>query len=298
MLQWVMISLILSVSVLAADEPCPRPQLPGAGEDTALMGGASARDFFAARAAKTDCRTRLKAAKEEWTATQALDAKERWLTLVEECGECVTRPVDKCVIPTASRTEVWYTTDGSCQVDADTASALKEGFRKSRDTLHDVPLYSRKTGGFEHLLEFLPVDMATAEWQPDVKRMESFPFYSFVALRGVELFGSLLAYTQVFEVTWEDTQFQGQPMAIVRLNGVKAPRGFTAPQVYDLLPDGKKIIAAQMRVPKVIAAWYLHEGGYVRYYTAGDFGISLKYAEKAGRRMLQETVLEFVNRWR
>jgi hypothetical protein len=298
-----------------AGQAASRPVVPVPGEDTPLFGGKTAREFFQARFSDTACRADLKRARESYEAlkkelaslvtggsgSDAIDSKEtemdearlRLLERTETCGECATHEIEQVIVPTAGRSEIWYVSDGSCYAGPD----AREGFLKTRASLKDVLKYSKRTGGFRWLLEFMPVDPDSGALHPEIRTLEKFPFTAFIALRGVEVLGQLVAYTQLFQIRWEDKSEAGRDSTTIRYQGINPPRGFSPPTVGDVHASGRITPAIQMRVSKTQAFWHLTSDGYVRYYTAADFGMSVKFAERDGRRMLLDTLLELTERF-
>lgn len=276
----VLVSWMISAPAIAGDEfPFCK-----AGEDTSITNGQPAREFFAARAAQTDCRAALDAAKTAFYASPTEANRDALLEKVEACGDCATKAVTREVQQTPGGTKAWYIADGACHLGS---QATRTGYEKARDSLKLVKQYPQHSNGFDALLEFLPVNPATGEWRKDVEKVEPFPFYAFVALRGPKILS--LAYTQLFKITWDESA----DATSVVFDGVRAPRGFTAPEVND---HGKRL--AQLRLAKVYARWQLTPDGYVRYCSAGDFGPPLpSFALEAGRQMERDTIFTMAERF-
>ena len=78
---------------------------------------------------------------------------------------------------------------------------------------------------------------------------------------------------------------------------VKAiPSGLHYPPIIDVLASGRKVKLAQRKLSRVLSQWYATDDGYVSYYTAGDFRQELTAVQKQARIIMQDTIVNMVER--
>ncbi len=305
---------LFSHTLLAAE----RPVVPPMGESQVLTGNKPAVEFFKARLNDTSCRSDLAEAEKteanakadmdkalaKGEAADTLDALESaWrrdrkelLKLVERCGPCNTVPVKKLQIEGVARREVWYVAEGACQFVGDSRTG-EIGFDAAWKSLLKVAGYGRKTGGFEPMLNFVPVDAKTGELRPNVTDIESFPFSATVGLKAGEFLGTTVAYRQFAELTWDEKKNGDRKTDVqVNIKTVTPPSGFKYPEVTDTWLSGRAKRVTMYPVSALQAAWYLNDQGYVRYYMAGEFGATIPFANESGRGSALEALYTLYRR--
>lgn len=309
---WVSLSLFLiSIPGIAAE----RPKLPEPGVDTVLTGGKSAREFFAERTKDSPCRRELldlrakyreesekfEKMKKDAATVAALDdqglnvekAKRAVVLKNNECGECAARPVARTVINDVGRTEVWYVSDGSCQLPITNPQELSKAYEQLRDAILRVKKYPHYADGLHHILELKAVDTKTGQWLNDKDLLDNDPQGIFVSIRGPQLFGLVTAFSYLCEVKWAESLRGEQKQLVLTGTGVRPPSGFNYPEVYSYQGGGGKTAIPEKRQKKASALlkmWYLTQDGYLRYFTAADFGASISFIDQLGQEVMLDSV--------
>lgn len=306
----VIFALVLGL-VAMADE---RPVLPTPGVDMVLTQGKSAREFFVARAQMTACRAQLKSAEADYLAEKkklndfiasgktadTIDTQEAamvkargvHLTKVFECGDCAAQEVEQRKVVTAARTEIWYIADGSCQLPSTEPEKVAKFLEKLGNELLLIKHYSKRFGGFYHILELLSLEVATGKHQPEKEKLDKSPAWSWISVRGPEIFGQQTGFSYLFEANFHLNEKE----FVLSGASPRRPLGFQVPAVKDVLASGKVVDVRQLQLPSVLALWYVSNDGYLRYYSAADFGISTKFIEEQGKVIMLDTVTSLFER--
>ena len=259
--------MFLLLFPLLAAEPA-QPVIPEPGLDKVLTGGLTSHDFFARRAEDIDCRYELDKAKKDGAPRPVL---LKWMA---RCGECAVRPQgEPIVIKKVTHTEVWYVSDGSCQLDTG------KSFEKLSQSLLDMRQYPKKTGGFHALLEFIGYDGTTKK--PIEIATES-PFEAFVAISGPVFLGipTAASYYIKNEFKKDENYFH------LKFSATPPPPGYTYPTLS----------VPQMRLSRVLGSWYVDRDGYIRYFTAADFGLKMQYAADLASEIILDTLVQLTER--
>jgi len=227
------------------------------GTDKILTVGAAAEDFFHPTATEADCQVRPQGG-----------------------------PV---VIKLPSQTQVWYVSDGSCLLPPDKAEVLKAAYVRMSDSLQDLKQYPKKSGGFDHLLEFLVYDSKTKK--PATKITQS-PFDAFIAVSGPKLLGLSAAATYYIQNNFAKKPMEGGEYFQLTFEGIAPPPGYTFPAVY----SDTGIPYPQLKISRVYGSWYVDSKGYVRYFTAADFGLKVQYAADLASSILLDTLTQLAER--
>lgn len=302
--------LFLFILFTALPGLAAQPTHPAPGYDSQLMGGQTPEKFFEARRGMTQCRTELAKARETWTNakvvlqdmvkagkssgeidTQEELTEEKYGELVEkvqQCGDCAVQDVAKI--------DSWYITDGSCFINNLSKEELAQAFERRSESLLNVEDYPVETGGFKNIFTYFLVDPVTGKELKDTKATED-NFHSFISIKGPKLLGVQVAFGYFYENQIErKTHSDGDRQFIHNFTAQKPPRGFRMPRVYTVSASGKKTTIRHLRLQKVIGQWYIQENGYIRYFTAADFGMSLDFASNIARRILTETLMDMASR--
>lgn len=323
MLKLPLLALVLVFHAVSAVE---RPQIPPAGEDATLFKGKTAREFFKARAADTACQKDLAFARQSFVEQRdalarllpgkdadRIDAQEAamrrsrngYLALLAKCGECATREIEKRVITLPARTEVWYISDGSCQLNTEDKTVLAGAYKKMAGSLTHLKQYPKEdpraeadaplklSQGFFNLLEFVGVDGQTGALAPKLDMVEKSPFHSFISVRGPDLGVVKLAagYYAKNEIKNHDEKFFH-----LTFEGERPPLGFKKPSVYVITASQRKTLAGALNIFSVMGSWYVNADGYLRYFTAADFGLSVKFMDQLAHEILLDTVAQLSER--
>lgn len=303
--------LLLFPLLAIADE---RPVIPQPGEDLTLTGGKSAKEFFEARKQNTECRKKWEAAFLEHRKAQTelykmvaekspakiADKKEaevqkirtRLLDLTDICGPCATQDVGKSTVVTPVQTEYWYISDGSCYLP--TAADSLESFNKVINFVTNTRTYARQRGGFDSVLEFVPIDKTTGAVLPhDEHVVIGSVLNAYIAVRGK--YGMAFNYT--FENIGEVREKNGKKEFILRFNGFERPENFVM-DVFDTTLSGTKhSLFFNKNITRVLGMWYFNTDGYYRYYTAADFESSIfSLGDATAKRTLLDSVLSLAER--
>lgn len=304
-----LVGALFGITLFAAD----RPVYPERGEDKVLTGGKTAREFFAERTKDSPCRRDLLGLWEKYkTALKKLDDMKkagdadmdeqydlvtnlrRSITLKNnECGECAAHPTKKIVIQTPARTEVWYQSDGSCQLPFTDKAQLAKAFDTIRDSVLRAKQHPHYADGLHHVLEVKAVDGKTGKFLPEVDLLGAEPQPVFVSVRGPEILGLLTAFSYVKNATWKDATVDGVRELVFKADGQRPPLGFQYPDVHSVKPSGAKETVPPLRQKKVtqlLSYWYVSEDGYLRYFTAAEFGVALKFIEELGQEVMLDSV--------
>lgn len=310
MTKHILLSLVVSLSVLAAESP----QIPSPEVDLNLTGGKPANEFFQARLSNQACASQLTELRKKYreeknkflaldkvkTPAAQLDSQERTvsnardavLAKLEECGECATRPVEHRTVYAPSGTQRWYIADGSCYLPALglSQSQLRAVYDKASSRMLNNGRYTKMDNGIPSILKFDRIDKSTGKVLP-AGPIEDSNFSIFLSVKGPSFAGLVSAFSYFIENNVEKKSENGLEETIIRFNQAKLPEGFAYPdKIYDVTASGQKTAAFVRNIPQVQGLWYLNSEGYFRYYTAADFGISLSLADSFARKALLEAL--------
>lgn len=301
--------IFLSFSALVFGADAKAPTIPPKGIDTVLV-GKSPRDFFKERAKDTDCRKTLKdklvdLRKERGELKRIIadkgsvreidaqevkvkEARKAILVPMAKCGQCAVQKVEERVVSTTAGRQLWYITDGSCQVETSDPKHLEAGFKKMAGSLLDLREYRshfpNKTVGMADLREFVEVNHETGKFLPAAK-IETSPFYTFISVRGpTPGFQTLSTYYVKNEFTPIKDDFY------LKFNGVKPP--FTITTLKDYTAGGTVVPVFQINLKTVIGSWYVNPDGYLRYFTAADFAGASLFGSAPAHDILLSTIVE------
>lgn len=298
---------LLFVTVLSATSFAADVGIPEAGEDRVLTGGLTATEFFGRRAQPSTCRnavnarilqsktlkTELEALVAAQTAAAQLDVKEEQfvdfrkndlLPSLEECGPCATQPMGS--------SGTWKISDGSCFVPGENADERNRAFDAAVQMLSNTKLFVRQRGGFESVLEFIPIDRRTGAFRPHIENIQpGTALDTFIAVRAP----GNVAVNYLFENRVELRESaNGLKEFIVRFTGLRQPDGFR-PNIKDITLAGTvRTPSMPLKLNKVSGMWYVRNDGYYRYFTAADFGFASFFSSSAkdqeARAILLDTI--------
>ena len=272
------------------------PEIPEPGEDKLLTGVVPMVEFLEKRAsANPRCTSQLPATRLEYDrAVSSLRAKieagadrralleaervslarkKELVSGVFECGECAVRNVDKRVVGDS----VWFVTDGSCSFHGD---GVYESYSAIREFLSGVRNYPQYRGGLSHVLEFVAVDPRNGKILWDVNQLPSSVMDIFVSVRGPDLVGLVTSISYLFRGKFGEAVLGDHSEFSIEFNSKKPTAGFRAPRVYYVPAAGlvsgqferERIRANQIELKSVKGSWHIDSRGYMRYFTAADFG--------------------------
>jgi hypothetical protein len=289
--------LLFAADFSTADDVKP-PTYPAPGVDLVLTGGKSAKEFFASRAADADCRAALAEAKAAYEADQAkldamtqsreardaLDAQERaledsryaYLVKMEECGPCATDDVKSVKIQSSGRTQYWYVLDGSYLIEAANESQRKQKVQRLKTFLLTVP--AKKKELLRNLIEYRLVDNATGEMLEGVQVIKQSPFYTFTSI-GRPVLGSVFACDFYSKGVLETSNG-----LVLKSEVVPRPKTFSPPLTDYVSPSGKTYYTRHEPVRSGLGMTYLNSDGYLRMWSATDYGIDMSAARSMMRR--------------
>lgn len=341
MLRIVSVFLLMSGCFLSAAE---RPKIPVDGVDTTLLVDAqgksvSPREFFEKKSSDAACVADLARLKKEfrqqYQELQALKAKrstpvgqedaaieakyaemdkkrDEALVLLEKCGECSTRPLDRISVLAATGKEDWYVSNGSCQIPTKDKAALKVSFEKVKQSLLNTKYYPKRAHrGFDNILEFKFVTpTANGYTMSDADTdLPATPFDLFVAVRGPKVF-QLLSFNYFIKARHATSVVD--PSARVSSEENKFSLEFenqapteTAklqfPEVFDYTASGKAISTSELKLPQIQGKWFLTDDGYIRYYTAAALPANIipknsNMFEVLGRKILIDSLMDLSER--
>jgi hypothetical protein len=320
-----LLSALLCLPVFAADDFKPldwertkgeRPSLREPGVDRALLKDETPERFFAKRRESAACVEKLDAAeKSHRDARKALrelvakkapqdevaKAEEEWtkarralLPVVEECGPCVTRPVEYERIRGVSGTEHWYIADGSCWV------GKPNEFERTSSDFEKLSRYPRRTDGFAPVLAFAAYDKDGKPIPADQRlptEDAKDPTFVFLALRADTGVGLTLAWSHLFQSEFRRHD-EGRHLVLRSPRKDVTVPEIPEPELTDVALSGKTSKVQSFRVRQALGAWFITRDGYVRYYNAGDFGAPVLMLDREGRRLVQDVLYEVVERLR
>ncbi len=307
--------VLVSTSATALD----KPKIPEPGVDLVLTGGKTSREFFAARMENPECRKtleekrvaldaekqKLKTLQQEGEASaveaqekHTISARSSWIDAVSLCGPCTAQKTEKRVIQGTAAKEVWYISNGSCQVAEKSSSKLKSTFEKLRSSILHAKQYANKHGGFYFILDLIPYDIKTDKPLPEEDEIESSPMRGLISVRGPELLGFLTGFGYYAEQKFETREKDGLEEFFLEGGTIPTPSTIKFPvNVEDVLASGRTVNVSVSRVAGgVISQWFLNSDGYIRYFTAGDFRAELKYIEEQSRNIMLDTVINMAER--
>lgn len=295
-----------------------RPKIPEAGRDLVLANGKTIEEFFASRKTATECRQRIVelrsavgqakqhlaelvskgAPAEEINMAEETQRKKRklYVKAVGECGDCATRKIEHRIVEIDGRKGNWYIADGSCLIDSDSASKAARAYLDRRDSLLLVSKYATHTGGLSNILSFQLVDPETGEIITGRERIQVSPYYSFIAVRGPHLFGYYTAAAYYQKAYFSETEKAGIGQFSLKYEAEPLPSGFRPPDIFEHFASGEKQPVKHVVLSDAQGSWYLDSGGYLRYHTAADFGLTLKFMEDLAQEILLETLVEMSER--
>lgn len=308
------ILFLIAFQVFAlADE---RPKIPEPGEDKVLTHNLSAKEFFANKQNQPECRKNWDEAYKTYNGLkselykllgsgasaevadrkedQMLSARSTLLDLTVECGPCATQKLQKKTVVTAGKKEYWSITDGSCYWPSQDARST---FEKAAEFLMNTEGYARHRGGFDSILEFLPIDRATGNILPHVKKVDiTKPLDTYIAVRAK----GPLTFDYSFENKFEIREANGKKEFILRFYGFPQHESLNDLEVSNVsLAGTKRPITRFKTLTRVIGMWYFNTDGYYRYFTAADFE-SILFSTSLGsadaERTLLDTVFAFAER--
>lgn len=300
-----------------------RPTIPEPGEDRVLTGGISAKEFFEARQKDTDCFQKWNHAFEDYQKLKSelnnmlaketdvakadekeeemLAARSELLDLTEVCGPCKTQKMKKQTI--ISSGEYWSITDGSCFLPSLNVERSADSFEKAMGFLLNTKGYARHRGGFDSVLEFVPIDRKTGAVLPHVEKVDiSQPIDTFITVRAKNpLFKKTpVTFNYSFENKVEIREANGKKEFILRFSAIPQPESLNELEVFDTTLAGtKRPIKKFKTLNHVLGMWYFNSDGYYRYFTAADFEsvlFSSGLGSKEAERTLLDTVLSFAER--
>ncbi len=296
------IVLFIYLTVFASE----RPVIPEPGIDLKATNGKDFELFLSERRLNVDCLeslsvseknykealSKLNTALNEKIDFQIIDSlesefnekKKEYLKFIKECGHCVSREIENRVIITPLSSENWYISDGSC-LDKNTDEAMMRAYLVRKDSLLRVSKYAVTTGGFSNILYFTLVNNDSGEKITNVEEITFSPYYAYIGVKGPFLFNIYTAATYYFKAEWKEWEKDNIKHFIVRFNTTKKPKYFIEPEIFQPFLSGKKMPVRHMELNLVQGSWYLNSKGYMRYYTAADFGFTFKVNEALGKFM-------------
>jgi hypothetical protein len=280
-------------------------------EDSALFQGKTAREFFAARSSQNDCVAKYEAAKKTFLDAQAtltkmvasgaaaadIDTQENqvesvrqpYLEATADCGPCVTNPIpDPVEVPGNGRTEVWYKSDGSCQLPGTDRTELAFKFDTLTTQLTHLSAYPRqpKTGkGFDSIIDVTAYDPKTGVFDRSIDAFNGAGAWLWLAVKGP----LSTAFSYYFYDKYQFSTKNGLREFTMRGDSV-APNGFTAPQILSYTSaSGKKhnVLNTMLGIGSS-TTWYVNEDGYIRYCATADFPIKSDFVKNFGRQQMMD----------
>lgn len=301
--------IFLTFSVLTS--AAERPKIPAPGEDLVLTNGKSAKDFFESRKQNTSCIAKWRVARTQYRTLQKelyemiaqgtpaptadkkeaemLAAKNKLHDLNDVCGPCATQKVGKITL--FNPTEYWYVTDGSCYIPEASGT---DAFNKVSSFLLNTKTYARQRGGFDSILEFIPIDKFSGALLPHNEHLKNGDAIStYIAVRAK--FG--LAFSYTFDNQIEIVESNNKKEFILRFNGFERPENLSIETFDTTLSGTKRELAANLSLTRVIGMWYFNTDGYYRYFTAADFESPIfSIGDSTARRTLMDTVFDLAER--
>ncbi len=303
---------ILPVS-MRADDVKP-PSYPTPGVDRELTNGKTAKEFFAARAADSVCRSawvelksayqaekdKLEAMTKAHEGRNELDSQEialensryKLLLKTEECGPCATDEVKTVRAETAGKAVYWYVSDGSYLVEAADEAQRKKKVQRLRQLLLTVPT---KKFRLRSVIDYVLVDNATGKLLDDARVIDHSPYYVFTSV-GKPVLGAVLAGDFYMKGVYETSNKQPAEF-IIKTEIVPRPKGFSPPVNDYVSLSGANYLTHHEVVPAGLGMTYLTSDGYLRIWTATSYGSDLEIPE-IGRAMMRrghlDTLLQFV----
>lgn len=230
------------------------------------------------------------------------------LNAMNRCGECSVEAVIPHVIKTAAKTEVWYESDGSCQIPSKDKDVLKKAFQRISDSLTHAKRYPHHAeGGFGSILDFQIAQVnTTPEGATSVKfddKLDAFtglPTYLAIWVRGPKLLPGATPAFQYFirseNKAYGTTDLNEFELKFETVSDPKIKNKVIFPTIQDRSTSGRPLPAKQQTLPNVIGAWYLNSDGYLRYYTAAEFPFKFPGLEEIARYTLLDTLAELSDR--
>lgn len=298
------LSLLTSMSVFA--DPTAPTCAPTA-EDSVLLQGQTARAFFAARTASSDCTTKFQQAKAAFddaraqlqklaasgADTTALDNQETavnaartpYLAAMAECGPCAAQPAADPTVIEGDHKQVWYQMDGSCQLPVTDKARLGRVFDKMSDMLSRFSQYPRQAktaDGFNPILALYAINQDGSPAANVDKLPADKPTPAFIAIQGP----LITSFSYFFNGTDKVYGDAGSRQYWMHEEGI-SPAGVRAPRTVSYLTaGGRKKTAINSALAGANGQWYLNEDGYLRYCTSADFGTQSSFVKNFGQSIL------------
>ena len=318
--------LFCSGVVLGADS---RPTLPAPQPSLNWMKNKSAREFFSERSKSQDCQVSLLEKKQGYQEARqqlkelltqrdldAIDkqeivmrrARDSYLEEMRQCGDCAIGEMKSKAFVSPEGSATWYLSGGHCQIPIpqEKPQELKKAYERVTDFLTHLKRYPKENSrqgadtplqlsqGFYYMLDFVAVDPDSGSLLKDWDEVKDSPFFAFLAVKGIEIFGQKTAVTyyikNTIESSEEDSYFH------LTFKGERPPENFQRPELSWIPASRRKQAVMPMRIPSVIGSWYVNQDGYLRYYTAANFGVSVKFAEGLAQSILLDTLATLLER--
>lgn len=308
-----LVSLVLALGLCLPTLATERPSLPGPAIDTELLGGKTPREFFTQRMQGCrDLETTENTYREERAKLQTLKdsnaaandlkfqqeraetALKAWIGRVKDCGPCHIRPIKRVVVTSAGKTENWFVSDGSCFLPSLTRDEAARAFEVRAKSLEQLSQYKYSSGGFRQVVEFFAVDPVSG--RPETQATIPSPYEAFIAVRGPTLFGVRTAAGYYFGGGYRKWSDSDGAHYHSFFTAKRPPRGFRQPRIRETDITGNPHRVRLIQLSDAQGQWYLTEDGYLRYYTAADFGLSLKFLSDMAEATLFETLLDLTQR--
>ena len=218
-------------------------------------------------------------------------SREAYLEVLEACGPCATREIERRKMISVTKTEIWNISDGSCFLDPKKFG--KPAYDRMVDLLSHVDHYAAyRPEGFRNILEFVALDSTTGDVHPEWTTFDK-PFFVFISVLGPTVFGETLTPQYVIQNVVNEKTQGDLTRWVLNFKGVTPPRGFRTPDVYIHSASGRKTIARSLKLPSVLGQWNVDSAGNLRYFTAADFGalgIASGFTSKLARQVILETL--------
>lgn len=303
------LSLVLVMTAVSVFADPTRPVCDPHEEDATLLQNKKARDFFSDRAANADCVQKYQAAKKQFDDARGLLVKQvsdkvdaatidkqealvdnlraPYLNLMAECGPCAANPIAAPIeVPANGRTEIWYTSDGSCQLPTTDKATLAKAFDNLTNDLTHLHAYPRQPGvqkGYNSILDVAAYDPKTGALDHNLDGFDGNGSSLFISVMGP--IGTAFSY--YFQDKFKFSEQNGLRQFAMAGTAVP-PEGFTPPRSisYVTASGKKKVSLNTMLFPGSQTTWYVNEDGYVRYCATADFGIKSAFVQQYGRTLM------------
>jgi hypothetical protein len=307
----ILIASLLSASAWADGQA---PVCNPTDEDTALFQGKTAREFFANRAAQHDCVTRYEKAKNDFSTARAtltqmvaahaapadIDRQEAqvdslrtpYMEATAECGPCIANPItDPVEVSAGGRTQIWYKTDGSCQLPTTDREELSQSFdRLTRDLTH-LSAYPRQPAsgkGYDSILDVTGYDTKTGNLDHTLDGFDGAGSSLFLEVKGPLSTAFIYYFFDKFQFGTK-----GGLREFIMQGTAVPPVGFTPPRIlsYTSASGKKHNVLATLLGPGSQTTWYVNEDGYLRYCATADMGIKSDFIKNFGRLQMLDLLV-------